>query len=87
MLYSPSIDQNGFDLRSNRSSGRFRGIRKRPSLSVFSTLPMRVDDNIGKYVRRSRSRKSKMLWRAGCVPVLNDDHATGETEGNVVANR
>ena len=29
----------------------------------------------------------KMLWRAGCEPVLNDDHATGDTEGNVVRRR
>ena len=28
-----------------------------------------------------------MLWRAGCAPVLNDDHATGDTDGNVVLSR
>jgi hypothetical protein len=31
--------------------------------------------------------KSKMLWRPGCVPVLNDDQATGDTDGNVVCSR
>ena len=46
-----------------------------------STVPMCVDDSVGRYVRRSRSRKSKMLCRAGLVPVLNDDQATGETDG------
>ena len=48
---------------------------------------MRVEDSFGRYVRRSRSRKSKMLWRAGFVPVLNDDQATGDTDGNVVRSR
>ena len=28
-----------------------------------------------------------MLWRPGFEPVLNDDHATGDTAGNVVARR
>ena len=28
-----------------------------------------------------------MLCRAGFVPVLNDDQATGDTDGNVVRRR
>src|SRR5207249_7719605 len=87
MRCSPRIDQNGFDFLSRRSSGRSLGISYLPIRKNRLTVPIRADESSGRYVRRSRSRKSKMLWRAGVVPVLNEDQATGETDGNVVFRR
>ena len=48
MLCSPRIFQNGLDLRIKRSSGLPMGKRYLPILTCLSTVPMRVDDRIGK---------------------------------------
>ena len=44
----PSTVQNGFDFRSSLSSGFCSGMRYFPSFRKRSTVPTRVDDNIGR---------------------------------------
>ena len=46
-----------------------------------------ADESCGMQVRKSRSRKSKMLCLAGLTPVAKVDQATGESAGKVVRRR
>ena len=50
-------------------------------VSVRAGGRMSVEESIGRWVRRSRSRKSKMLCLAASTPVANDDQATGDIGG------
>ena len=84
---SPSSFQNGWLLRRISTLGFDSGMVQRPMRSHRRGGHTREEDNSGTYDFRSRFRKSKMLCRAGCVPVLNEDHATGDTDGKVVFRR
>src|SRR5579863_9383298 len=80
----PRIVQKGWLFRRNSMGGRDSGMRKRPRRSTRSGWPTRAEESRGWYDFRLRSRKSKMLWRAGLTPVANVDQATGERAGKVV---
>ena len=81
---SPRSFQKGWLLRRISTLTRVSGMRRRPSLRTRLGLCTRAEANSGTYVLVFRFKKSKMLCLAGFTPVANVDHATGDSEGNVV---